>query len=342
MKAAIYNPYLDTLGGGERYTMAFCTALISNSYKVDVQWKDSSIKEKLENRFGIDLSAVKFIPNVNRGDGYDVCFWVSDGSVPLLRARRNFLHFQIPFKNVKGNSLLNKMKFYRVDKIICNSYFTKKVIDAEYGIESTVIYPPVDVEKIKPKRKENMILSVGRFSQLAQAKRQDILIEAFKRFYKAGFTDWKMILAGGSEVGASSFVRKLKIKSRRYPVKIIENPSYEELKKLYGVAKVFWSASGFGVDEKSNPKGVEHFGIALVEAMAAGCGSLAFDAGGHKEIIAEGFNGYLWRKKGDLVKKTAKLIREPKLLRKISRTGIESSKVYEYERFEEEVTTILL
>jgi len=80
------------------------------------------------------------------------------------------------------NNLINKMKFIRIEKVICNSFFTKKFVDIEYGINSIVIYPPVDVVKIKPKRKENIILSVGRFSQLTQAKRQDVLIRTFKRF----------------------------------------------------------------------------------------------------------------------------------------------------------------
>jgi len=53
MKAAIFNPYLDTLGGGERYTMAFAKVLSKKGYRVDVGWKDASIKAKIEDRFGI-------------------------------------------------------------------------------------------------------------------------------------------------------------------------------------------------------------------------------------------------------------------------------------------------
>jgi len=97
MRAAIYNPYLDTLGGGERYTMGMARVLVSKGYRVDIEWKESSIKEQLEKRFGIDLSGVNVAGSINRGDGYDVCFWVSDGSIPILRARKNFLHFQVPF-----------------------------------------------------------------------------------------------------------------------------------------------------------------------------------------------------------------------------------------------------
>ncbi|MGB6838898.1 MAG: hypothetical protein WBE27_01305, partial [Microgenomates group bacterium] len=77
MRAAIYNPYLDTLGGGERYSMGVARALANKGCRVNVEWKDSSIKERLEKRFGIDLSGVDFVKDVVRGDGYDVCFWVS-------------------------------------------------------------------------------------------------------------------------------------------------------------------------------------------------------------------------------------------------------------------------
>jgi len=341
MKVAIYNPYLDTLGGGERYTMGVARALVAKDYRVDVEWKDISIKEKLEKRFGIDLSNVNFIENINRGDGYDVCFWVSDGSIPILRARKNFLHFQMPFQDVNGKTLLNRMKFFRINKIICNSYFTKKFIDKEYGVESIVIYPPVGVEKIKPRRKENLIVSIGRFSQLTQVKRQDILIKAFKKFFDSGFSDWKLILAGGSEVGVDDYVRKLRKSAKDYPVRILESPSFSQIKELYGKAKIFWSASGFGVDEKKSPEKVEHFGITLVEAMAAGAIPVVFAGGGYKEIVTDGENGFLWKKKQELLKKTKAIIEDSKLLKSLSLKARQNSEVYEYERFEKEIWDIL-
>src|SRR3989344_5873987 len=120
MRAAIYNPYLDTLGGGERYTMAFAKVLNELGYRVDVQWSDLKIKKQLEERFGINLKDINFVKDINRGNGYDVCFWVSDGSIPILYSRQNFLHFQTPFNDVNGRSLLNRMKLFRIEKIICN------------------------------------------------------------------------------------------------------------------------------------------------------------------------------------------------------------------------------
>src|SRR3990172_5839180 len=191
MKAFIYSPYLDSLGGGERYMMTVASVL-SEAYEVDV-YGDHNLKDVLQKRFGIDLSKVNFIDTNSKGDGYDLSFWLSDGSIPLLHARNNFLHFQMPFRDVGGRSLLTKMKLIRVKKIVCNSNFTKYFIDDEFGIDSTVLYPPVDTKLFHPKRKENMILYVGRFSQLTQRKGQDILIKAFGKLVKKGINDWNLV-----------------------------------------------------------------------------------------------------------------------------------------------------
>ena len=341
MKAAIVNPYLDTLGGGERYTMGVVRSLVSKGYDVDVEWKDPLIKEKLEKRFNIDLSGVNFIENVGRGDGYDVCFWVSDGSIPILKARKNLLHFQVPFHDGSGKTLLNRMKFFRIEKIICNSYFTKEIIDKEYGVESVVVYPPVDVDDFKPKRKENLIVYIGRFSQLTQAKRQDVLIKAFKRFHDSGFNDWEFILAGGTEIGGDEYVKKLRKLAKGYPIRILESPSFSQLTEIYGKAKIFWSAAGYGIDERKEPEKVEHFGIVTVEAMASGAVPIVFSAGGHKEIIANGENGFLWENVRQLLKNTRNVIEGKGLFSKISKKAKEDCRIYKFERFEKEIQNIV-
>jgi glycosyltransferase involved in cell wall biosynthesis len=338
MRAAICNQYLDTLGGGERYTSSFAKVLLDLGWSVDMEWKDGAIKKALETRFGIDLKRMNVLPDVKRGDGYDLCFWISDGSIPLLRARKNLLHFQIPFHDVGGKSLLNRMKFFRINGIICNSRFTKEVIDKEYGVESVVVYPPVDVFSIKPKRKEDMILFVGRFSNLKQSKHQDILIKAFKKMVDGGLRNWRLILAGGVEVGDGGFTRGLEEMAQGYPIEIVKSPEFKMLKDLYGRAKIFWSASGYGVDEEKNPENTEHFGISVVEAMAAGSVPLVFDAGGHREIISDSQDGFLWRRLPDLIGKTLIAIKNRPVLAKMA---IESSKSYSYENFKSNIEKLL-
>lgn len=337
MRAAIYNPYLDTLGGGERYTLSFAKVLLDQGWSVNLQWPEETIKEKLAKRFGIDISGINIVSDIKKGSGYDLCFWVSDGSVPLLSARKNILHFQVPFRNQEGRSLLNKMKFFRINKVVCNSKFVKKIIDAEYGVKSVVLYPPVDVAKIKPKRKENIILYVGRFSQLAQAKRQDILIKAFKRLQTKS---WRLVLAGGVEVGVGDYLDKLKKDAKGYPIEIKESPSFREIITLYGKAKIFWSAAGYGVNVRKNPEKVEHFGLTTVEAMAGGAVPVVFAAGGQKEIVRDGANGFLWKETGELVNLTKKLIQEKKLLQNLAGQARVSSLSFAYEKFAQRVLAL--
>jgi glycosyltransferase involved in cell wall biosynthesis len=341
MKAAIYNPYLDTLGGGERYTLSFARVLLDMGYEVDIEWRSPEIIKLLEDRFGLDLSRINVVSDIKRGDGYDLCFWVSDGSIPALKSRKNFLHFQVPFHDVNGISLINRMKFFRVNKVICNSAFTKQIIDKEYGVDSVVVYPPVDTISIRPKRKENIILFVGRFSELLQNKNQDVLIKNFKKLVDLGLNDWKLILAGGVEVGAGSYLEGIKKMSRDYPVEIIQSPNYRILKDLYGKAKIFWSASGFGADENKNPEKVEHFGITVVEAMTAGAVPVVFNAGGHKEIITVNKDGFLWDKESELLKLSKILINNKGILRSMSRFAMSVSSKFSYERFKSNIEKIL-
>jgi len=341
MRAAIYNPYLDTLGGGERYTMAVATTLEKHGFTVDVEWKDTSIKEKLEQRLGIDLNNINFVSDVKRGDGYEVCFWVSDGSVPTLKSRINLLHFQVPFTNVSGTSLLNKFKLMRINKIIVNSEFTKKIIDKEFNVDSFVLYPPVSIEKFKPQKKEDTILSVARFSELMQPKRQDVLIEAFKKLHDDNHTDWKLVLVGGVEVGSIVFLKKLKESAKNYPIRITESPDFKNLKNLYGTAKVFWSAAGFGIDEDKTPQKAEHFGIAAVESMASGCIPIIFNAGGHKESVKNNISGFLWNNMEELFNFTEKSMSDEKIRRQIAKESIERSRNFSYDEFEKKFSSLI-
>lgn len=341
MRAAIYSPYLDTLGGGERYVISFAKVLADQGWSVDLQSNDPEILGKLSKRFGLKLTGIKTVENVNRGNGYELCFWLSDGSVPTLLARKNILHFQRPFFKVDGKSLINRMKFFRINKVVANSKFTKKWIDKEYPVKSIVVYPPVDVSKLKPGKKENIILSVARFSQLEQSKRQDVLVSAFKKFYDSGNREWQLVLAGGSEIGGKDFANRLSKSSIGYPIKIIENPDFGVIKELYAKAKIFWSASGYGVNENKEPNRVEHFGITVVEAMTAGCIPFAFDAGGHKEIIKNDANGFLWRSVSQLIKKTNAVCKDSGLQRNLYRRLIADSKEYSYANFEKQILQII-
>ena len=59
-------------------------------------------------------------------------------------------------------------------------------------------------------------------------------------------------------------------------------------------ASIYWHATGFGTSEQMQPSKQEHFGMSIVEAMSAGAVPIAFDAGGPRETVDPGANGYLW------------------------------------------------
>ena len=336
-RAAIFSPSWDSLGGGERYATAFAKLLLDNGYQVDIWWPEN-ISKSLQTRFGIDISNAAFGPFPHNHQlstlKYKLIFWVTDGSIPISLAKKTIIHYQIPFLNP---GFPNKIKahFYLS---VCNSFYTKRVIDKTYGINSQVIYPPVDLEYFKPQTKTNSIVSIARFSTLLHAKRQDTLIEAFSRI-SSQLPGWELILAGGST--DPDYISRLKKQVKKLPIKIIINPSLFKIKQLLGSAKIFWSATGFGIDVAHNPEKAEHFGITVVEAMSAGAVPVVIDAGGHKETVVEAETGFLWNTIDQLNQKTTLLANDPKLWEKLSCATILRSKLFSTSAFEDKFLKII-
>jgi len=352
MKAAIYDPYLDTLGGGERYCLTVAECLLAKGWKIDLFWDEKPIIKKSMERFGLKLENVQiigkkpiqlsFLERMAITRQYDLIFWLSDGSIPLLFGKKNFLHFQAPFVNIRSKNLISKIKLKFIDQIICNSEFTKSFIDQNFKVKSIVLYPPVDVDKFIPRKKENIILAVGRFEQTMQVKRQDILIEAFKTMCDKGLRDWQLVLIGASlkKPEENQYLKSLKKKAYGYPIKFIANAPFNVLKAYYEKAKIFWHAAGYGIDEEKEPEKVEHFGISPVEAMAAGCVPVVIAKGGQKEIVTEGVNGFCWLNKEELILKTLKIIKNQKLFKKVSLESIKKSKDFSKKKFCERIYSL--
>ena len=342
MKALVYDPYVDTMGGGERYVLTFSLALIKAGYRVTLAWKDGAVIADAAKRFNLDISSLKIAPQAYhdlslsagllaryfRTRDYDLVFWVSDGSLPYLFGKKNYLHFQVPFKKIGGNPINNLLKTVRINRFIFNSAFTANVINGQLPlISSTILFPPIDTESFKSEKKENVILSVARFDSPSHAKRQDILIRCFERVYKKN-KDYKLILAGAVKgEGGKDYLSVLQKAAEKLPVQLVSNPDFNELKKLYAKAKIFWHAAGYGVDEKMEPEKVEHFGITTVEAMAAGCVPVVINKGGQREIIVTD-KGYLCGSVEEIASTTLSLINSPEKLKLMSGKAVERSKYF--------------
>lgn len=340
MKIGFYSPYLDTFGGGERYMLTLASHL-SRRHDVDVFWDDLSIKAPLSRFLKIDLSNTNFTKNIFKyslkdriinSRKYGLIFILSDGSIPTTFAHKNILHFQVPFTFNKP-SLTSKIKLKKYNWVISNSLFTKKHVDKSFGVNSQVIYPPVDVQSIIPGDKKEIILSVGRFSNdQLHPKKQEILIDVFKEIYKKE-PGWKLYLVGQAKKKDQAYIRKLKNLSRGFAIKIFENLNVDRLRNLYAKSLIYWHATGFGEDEEKFPEKMEHFGISTVEASAAGVVPIVINKGGQKEIVSENINGMLWETKTQLFDKTLKLISNKSEMIKLSHEAVKNSKRFSVDRF---------
>ena len=341
MKIGIYNPYFDSLGGGERYCLTLASHW-SKKYEVEIFWDDKEILKKAENRFKIDLSRVKVVQNIFRGKNilkkaqktrtYDLIFVLSDGSIPLSFAKYNILHFQSPFPRAMGKTAINKIKLGRYQAIVCNSDFTKQYIDREFGVDTQVIYPPVAVEQFSPAKKEKIILTVGRFTAYSINKKQREMVQLFKRITKS-LPLWELRLVGGLLEQDRSYFEKVVKLTEGIPAYVFPNDPFGQLKDHYGRATIYWHAAGFSEDELKNPAAMEHFGITTVEAMAAGCIPIVYDGGGQREIVEDGKSGFLWRTPTELIEKTMNVIEDEELRESLRRSATMRAKDFDEKKF---------
>ena len=119
------------------------------------------------------------------------------------------------------------------------------------------------------------------------------------------------------------------------------NAKGEKVRRLLAEASIYWHAGGFGEDPDRHPERFEHFGIAVVEAMAAGAVPLVFAAGGPAEIVQDGVNGYHWRTLDELITLTRRLIADPDLHRRLGAAAQQRATEFSVERFKEAVARLL-
>lgn len=356
MRIGVFDPYLDDMGGGEKYMLSIAECL-SKEHEVTLFWNNKQDLEIARGRFSLSLDKVNLSPNIFSpgvnffkrvliSRKFDVLIVLSDGSIPFTFSKKLFLHFQRPIGAIR-KTIKTKIKLARVNKVFCNSYFTKAYIDKLLRINSLVLYPPID---LKPKniKKENIILHVGRFrltditaGGVKDYKKQNVMVETFIDMIKKGLKDWKFVLAVGVKEEDENAFKKLTEKAKDAPIEFLVNKSNNELWSIYSKAKIYWHASGYGEDLDTHPEYAEHFGISTVEALGAGAVPVVINAGGQKEIIEDGKNGLLWNTLSELQEKTLMLTREDKILERMSKEAKKRANDFAGKRFCEEIKRLI-
>jgi len=147
----------------------------------------------------------------------------------------------------------------RIDKLIANSNFTAKRIKKYWGRSASVIHPPVDISKFSPKNsRDDFYLSVSR---LVPNKRIDLLVKAFNQL------DLPLIIVGNGPE------KKKLMKIAKGNIIFLNYQDDFAVKKLMERCRAFVYA------------GIEDFGIAPVEAMAAGAPVIALKRAGILDTV---------------------------------------------------------
>ncbi len=354
----LYDPYLDTLGGGEKYIFEIIKVFEDKGYEINIFW-DSNLQDEIKIRFNIDFKyLISFSPNIFKKKSsffkkllllnkFDYFFYVTDGSYFVSTAKKNFIYCMVPQKKLYKIDLLNKIKTSNY-KFISHSKFTQSWL-SKWGINSQVIYPYLGQEfintEIQQIKKEKIILVVGRFFKDLHTKRHDLAIKLFQELKKTNnlFKQYKLILVGGlNESDESYFLQLKKLANKDESIIFKTNISANELFELYRKSLIYWHLTGFGVDQEKHPEFLEHLGIAPLEAMSMGCLVFCYNAGGPKEVIENNHNGFLFNTEKELLDKTGSIINNEKLAKSVQQNAKAFIKNgFSYKVFRERVKQIL-
>lgn len=358
-KVALYDPYLDTLGGGEKHVLSILKALKEYGLEINIFW-NKNLKEEITLKFGTEfIHKLNLLPNIFNSQtpkfkkllvlkNFDIFVYVTDGSYFVSSAKKNFVFCMYPKKELYNMNLVNKFKT-KSYKFISNSPFTERKLSS-WGIKSQTILPYLDDAfinvKVNDLKKEKIILSVGRFFEHLHSKQQFELINAYKKlkqFYPM-LKEFKLILAGGlKEEDKQYFNRLKKIANDDSSISILSNLPFAELLSLYKKASCFWHFTGFAVDENKYPEQVEHLGISPLEAMATGNIVFCYAAGGPKEIIEDGNNGFLFENEDELFEKMLLSYSNTRLQENIRLSAKKYvTKNFNYLKFRKRVEEVLL
>lgn len=358
IRVALYDPYLNTLGGGEKFILSVLEVLAEQGFEINIFW-DKNLNKEIKDRFAfrcIDTS--KFLPDIFKNKSsalktlrtlqtFDYFFYVTDGSYFFSGAKNNFVYAMIPDKKLYNLNLINRLKLINY-KFITHSLFTQKWL-SKFGVKSTVIMPYLDDRLVNQNidyvNNGKIILSVGRFFSHLHSKKHDEMIKAFKILKKTDhkFKDFKLILAGGLMKEDRKYFDNLKKIAGNDP-SIIFKPNIEfyRLYELYRLSTFYWHFTGYGTDEEKNPELAEHFGITPLEAMASGCLVFCYSGGGPKELIKDGENGFLFSSVKELISKMIKIEQNETYQKKVINNGkLFINNNFSYSLFREKVLSFL-
>ena len=296
---------------------------------------------------------------------YDVLIYSGHGVPPFCYARRGLVYCHFPMESsplrelqidprwanrnpidrwIRGRAYewLWRKRMRKYTTIFANSLFTASWIKRRWGKAAEVLYPPVEVS-FPGVAKRSLIVSVGRFTGSRRSKNQLEQVRAFREVSAQIAEDWRLCLIGscGSCSEDRAYLDAVERAAEGLPVSFLVDEEREAICRTLAEAKLFWHTAGLSVNEAAYPQEAEHFGIATVEAMRAGCVPVVVAAGGQREIVEDGVSGFLVQDLHDLIQRSVALAREESLLERMSRQALQRSMAFTREVFDARVRVVV-
>lgn len=287
---------------------------------------------------------------------YDLFIYSGHGVPPFCSAKGGMVYCHFPFESHPSQYLLHtdgwevrgrldrwlrlrgytwlwnwRMRGYQT--VLGNSSFTAGWIERRWKRPSEVLYPPVATQHPSV-TKDNIIISLGRFI-VTDGKNHAVQLKAFREFLSTTGGNWRLCLVGFCTdlPPDRAYLEKLQADSSDIPVTFVVNAPRQTLWTLLAKAKLYWHATALGGESDVLPEYMEHFGIATVEAMGAGCVPLVPASGGQPEIVEHEVSGFLCRSPQDLLHHTSQLAGDESLCRQMGRAAKERSVLFRPEIF---------
>jgi glycosyltransferase involved in cell wall biosynthesis len=185
-------------------------------------------------------------------DQYDAYFGPGRASAPVRMAMRTAAPRLRAWDRASAR---------RVTSFVANSRYVRSRIESCWGRPASVVHPPVAVERFRPASERDDFYLV--LSALVPYKRVDVAIDAFNRLGR------KLVVVGDGP-------ERARLRARAGPgIEFRGRLSDAEVAECLGRCRALVHA------------GVEDFGIALVEAHAAGAPVIALAEGGATEIVID-------------------------------------------------------
>ena len=355
-KIYAYSPYLDTLGGGERYFAELVSALsiLSKSHLI-VHAEQLGFLDKISRLFATGFRNVEIVTLSQQGRYTDavraeiqshigpdsIFIQVSNGELLNIAADITIAHVQIVVPR-DHDRFYDREKLRPFAEAIGKQnlvIFPSRYVAGEMAIRFRLrqdkvicLYPPVNSGFVPaPVERGDRIVNVGRFLPL---KRQWELIHCFRKLAGPIPSQLSFTIVGPNE---TPLLGELKKTAAGYDIGFTVGLDVQGLANLFSRSLLFWSACGLNESEFGL---VETFGLSIAEAMACGCVPVAINRGGVAEVIHDGEDGFLVDTPAALVNTTAMLLSDRERLRIMSLRAIEQSQRFSVTHFASEVGRI--